>query len=703
MELVRCGFVEKKPAGIDALAFSPSDALLAIGRAEGVVDIFDTATWHLVKRICGEGPHKSVRSLCWIGDDKLFSAGIHGELTEWDLQHLCPKYVEHVGGGAVWALCFVEDVGGRGPSFFVACDDGVLRWFVYDGERLELRKSAKASKGRLLSVVFTGKYIFTGDSMGLVMRWGLPDLSCDTKMRLPTRGDRPTLVWALSSVHNGEQVASGDSLGNVTFWDTATCTQVQTLCDHQADVLCLATVKSAKGEREDEFLVSSGVDAKISMYSARNDATDWMFYDAAFGHTHDIRALAVDSKGTIVSGGVDATLSVQTMGGKPILLPPFTIPMRVSLSDTSVALVQHDAHAEIWYLHPPSEESEEQSAKRQKVEKPDRITKIAASEGELPKPQKLIDVALQTNGHLLASAMCPTSTFFALSNMSGTRIFSLTLEELECRKVNAAKDDGNIYPPDEPSSCLLFTGPHTLVAASLKSFKVVVIDTRTCIVQSRFKHHKASVSHLACSREWLCSADVNGQMHLYNMDTLEHYCKVPSFDRGIPTCVTFTKAQKPQVVAVSSYHQFFVFDIDSRSLQATVSIPTHILRSHHRVHGAITHPQDAEKILFWTSIGLVKANLSAIEANASEKEAISEGNEDADQNGNTKRQAMQKKCIFSNNPTAWQTEKKRFRWIQALHEIPWSPKRNSLLMLEVTPEQVQALLPTQFVRKTYGS
>jgi len=473
------------------------------------------------------------------------------------------------------------------------------------------------------------------------------------------------LVWSLCSVNNGEEIVAGDSMGNVTFWNVETCTWIRKLSEHQADVLCLASTS--------DMVLSAGVDAKIAMYTTSDD--NWMFHRAVFSHSHDIRAFAVDSKGRIASGGVDATLTIQTMDSKPNLLSPFSHPMQVSLS-SSIALVQHCSHAEVWFFRSDNDNDDDvlprrKCARIERIHVPDRTA----------KQQKLIDVSLLSSGHLVSSALAPDGCSFALSNNSGTRLFSFQIEELACRKMDVAYDD--------PSSCLVFTGSQTLAAASLKTFEVVVLDTANG-VQARFDEHRESISLLVSSREWLVSCDVGGQMFLYNMDALEMDCKVPCFDKGRPTSIAFTKAKKQQLVAVSSYHQISVFDVDSRSIQTLVSIPWFVLRPHHRICGIITHPHEPEKILLWSPIGLIKANL-AVET-SSEKEN-SEGNEIVG-----KRRI--RKTHFSSQIQAWQTEK-RFRWIQSLLEIPWTSQ--SYLMFEVTPSKLQALLPKQFARKTYGT
>jgi U3 small nucleolar RNA-associated protein 4 len=48
----------------------------------------------------------------------------------------------------------------------------------------------------------------------------------------------PLWGWLLTPLSDGT-IVSGDSLGMVKFWDSQTCTQLQSFEAHDADVLCL--------------------------------------------------------------------------------------------------------------------------------------------------------------------------------------------------------------------------------------------------------------------------------------------------------------------------------------------------------------------------------------------------------------------------------------------------------------------------------
>lgn len=46
---------------------------------------------------------RAVEALCWVGQ-RLFSAGLNGEVTEYDLENLRPKYTVEAYGGPIWTI-----------------------------------------------------------------------------------------------------------------------------------------------------------------------------------------------------------------------------------------------------------------------------------------------------------------------------------------------------------------------------------------------------------------------------------------------------------------------------------------------------------------------------------------------------------------------------------------------------------------------
>lgn len=124
MEVHRCRFVDYQPAAVNALDYTPesvANTRLAVGRANGDIEIWDPKfNWRLEKTIPG-GQDLSVESLVWAHqqlspDDldslseherdalrarhaaqppRLFSSGLSPYIVEWDLTSMTVKVDPH--------------------------------------------------------------------------------------------------------------------------------------------------------------------------------------------------------------------------------------------------------------------------------------------------------------------------------------------------------------------------------------------------------------------------------------------------------------------------------------------------------------------------------------------------------------------------------------------------------------------------------
>ncbi|CAE7207662.1 U3 small nucleolar RNA-associated protein 4 [Symbiodinium microadriaticum] len=263
MELLRTRVCEWQPVGIDSLAIAPSGSgsspRLAVGRENGALELWDTETWHLRSSAPGNSRRRP-RSIVWVVDVeeapklRLISAGLHSEVTEWDVETLEPIETCSPGGGAVWGLAV------QGQQLFAACDDGTVRVMSLAGGvgSLMYTKRISIAKARLLSLAVQDGAVFAGaDSK--ISKWSIEAGVCEGSMQLekPPRGH--TLIWSLVSLED-KMLASGDSMGLVQIWDTVACVLLHRFAQHQADVLALAASSDGR------TLLSGSVDAKISEF-----------------------------------------------------------------------------------------------------------------------------------------------------------------------------------------------------------------------------------------------------------------------------------------------------------------------------------------------------------------------------------------------------------------------------------------------------
>ncbi|KAK2550404.1 U3 small nucleolar RNA-associated protein 4-like protein [Acropora cervicornis] len=209
----------------------------------------------------------SVESLDWC-KGRLFTAGLHAELTEWNLNSLCPKVTVDSFGGAVWCLTV-----NRGRTCIAAgCEDGSVRLFE-----------------------------ITDDGRVLCVSWHQND-----NMLVTGASDSTVRVFNVTSGMNFNcwnfVIVTGDSLGNTQFWDGKHGTLLQSFRAHMADVLAVCV------NEEEDMVFSGGVDSKIVQFreiTNKDGVSTWVKAGSERMFSQDVRCLATFSgnQKTLISGG----------------------------------------------------------------------------------------------------------------------------------------------------------------------------------------------------------------------------------------------------------------------------------------------------------------------------------------------------------------------------------------------------------------
>ena len=355
MDIHRARFVPFPPSAINALAFShtprdnktedPETLRLAVGRANGNIEIWNPAGGKWVQeKVFQGGKDRSVEGLVWIqekdeedergniipGKLRLFSIGYSNSVTEWDLLTGLP--IRHSSGNHSEVWCFAaqprfdtpnkknkEDHGKAHTQNLVAgCADGtlVLLTTVDDDLRFEKflsRPSAK--KARVLSVVYKDRFtVLAGSADSTIRVFDTRNGSTIRTISLgsgPKGGPKDILVWKIKCLPSGDFV-SGDSTGDLRFYDGKNYGQIQRISGHEADVLDLAV------SRDGTFLYSGGMDCRTSVYTCgrklgpgqrKHGREPWRKLSHKKYHDHDVKAMAIyDGKGpsVLVSGGKSA-------------------------------------------------------------------------------------------------------------------------------------------------------------------------------------------------------------------------------------------------------------------------------------------------------------------------------------------------------------------------------------------------------------
>ncbi|KAI9785437.1 MAG: U3 small nucleolar RNA-associated protein [Peltula sp. TS41687] len=364
MEVHRCRFVPYPPSAINALAFShpsssehgkaiPSTLRLAIGRANGDVEIWNPlrGQWFQETTLRG-GKDRSIEGLTWTQDPdeqdaeghwrpgklRLFSVGYSTHVTEWDLALGRPLRHSDGNYGEIWCLAaqprFPAKDDRQTPKvkssesqsrpllqdLVVGCADGAVVLLSTEDGDLKFKRLLSppaAKKARVLSVVFRSRTVVVTGCADSAIR--ILDARNGQLIRLmslgagPVGGPRETLVWSVKCLPNGD-IVSGDSTGEVRFWDGRTYSLLQRLKSHRADILDVEV--SADGQT----VISGGMDRRTTVYrrtggDGKNTRVTWATVNHSRLHSHDVKTMAVfdsTSMSVVVSGGLDTT---------PIIIP----------------------------------------------------------------------------------------------------------------------------------------------------------------------------------------------------------------------------------------------------------------------------------------------------------------------------------------------------------------------------------------------
>ncbi|KAK9387544.1 WD40-repeat-containing domain protein [Lipomyces mesembrius] len=341
MDFRRCKFLDYTSHSITALAFShasvtpdkyaPRTLRLAVGRANGDIEIWNPRSSWVHELTLKGGRNRSIEGLAWTqsgADLRLFSIGGSTVLTEWDLQSGLPLDHCDCNAGIVWSISSSPDA----TKIAAGCDDGSVVIFDVAGGRgvmMPLR-ILQRQKSRVLSIAWRGNtQVIGGCADGRIRIWtavaaedvGEPNGIATTRegvvgriigiMRVDKAPGEETLVWSVVVLANGKTIVSGDSTGSVKFWDAAHFSLLQSFKVHEADVLCLASNQAA------DTVFSAGVDRKIVRYSiVDNKLRRWANMSSRLLHAQDIRALtSYESKASnyLISGGVERSIVINSV------------------------------------------------------------------------------------------------------------------------------------------------------------------------------------------------------------------------------------------------------------------------------------------------------------------------------------------------------------------------------------------------------
>lgn len=544
----RVRFFDYMPSAVKAMAFNSRTERLALARADGSVEIFSFLDHYFQEKVIPGRDGRAVEALCWVGQ-RLFSAGLDGEITEYDLENLRPRYTVEAYGGPIWTITSNS----QGTLLTIGCEDGTVKMFEILEDRIRFQRNLDRQKGRIISLSWHPSGTLIAAGMMDMIRIFDAETGHATHRLLVERGvgaskTKEVVVWSIVFLSD-HTIISGDSAGKVQIWDGLTGTLVRTHLVTKWDVLALS---ASRDESSVVAGTSEGTVIQFQFLSSTVDQQDkeWVRTRTFKNHSHDVRAL-VHTDTAVVSGGMDTQLVVRPLLDKvekntqESALRKIVFPHRslVCCANRGLLLFQFPDHLELWRLG-----------------ESDGYGNPGDSLPLRRNPEKLIQLKRKGEDHICSSALSPCGGWLAYSTVSSVRLYRLQYKCISITKVSK-------LPKDLRSAhqlCFSSDSSKLFASSSHSSVIVVSLNQLECKYLHTLKPKSGSSQpvHLLCTSEdgkWLATANTDCEIHVYNLQKLKLHCTVPVYG-SCPTAIAI-HPMTSNLVVVHADQQIFEYSL----------------------------------------------------------------------------------------------------------------------------------------------
>ncbi|XP_030060506.1 U3 small nucleolar RNA-associated protein 4 homolog [Microcaecilia unicolor] len=547
----RVRFFHLLPSGIRCMDYSGLSDRLALARLDGSVELYNLAANCFQEKVFPGNESRSTEAICWAAECRLFTAGLSGDILEYDLHNLCIKYSLNGFGGPIWSMAANRS----GTHLAIGCEDGSVKLFQVLPEKIQYETSLDRQKGRILSLAWhpAASHIVTGSidmirvldvKTGHAVRRIAVDRS---KMGMQ---NRECVVWGVAFLSSGTLV-SADSAGKVQFWDSEKGTLIQTHQVTNVDVLALSV-----SQNEDSLVVgtSEGTVFQFQLVPVRTGETArrWVRTKPFRHHTHDVRTV-VHGPSTIISGGLDSQLVIRPLMEKvesktyDAALRKFVFPHRRLVSCAQKAkllLFQFPQYLELWRL-----------GKTEAVGKHDEVLPISRSQ------EHLLQLKKKGPEHICCSAISPCGSWISYATPSRLYVHRLQYEN----GVSISKMPRLLYSAHQ----ILFSADSTklFVASDRVSVHMFKLSETGCKHVHTFQAKSGSAEAtclLAASADgnWLAAASLDLEINVYSVKLLKHHCTLPVYK--CPVTALAIQPMSNNLIIAYSDQQLFEFSIQEK-------------------------------------------------------------------------------------------------------------------------------------------
>ncbi|XP_076841705.1 U3 small nucleolar RNA-associated protein 4 homolog [Brachyhypopomus gauderio] len=550
----RVRFFDYMPSGIRALASEPHSGRVAVARTDGSVEIFSRHDNYYQEKVIAGREQRETEALAWAGA-RLFSAGLNGEVVEYDVDNSRVKYSLDAYGGPVWTISSNK----QGTHLAVGCEDGTVKLFVVCEDRIQFEVNLAKQKGRIVSLCWhpDGSKLVAG-MMDMIRVFDAGTGQSMHRMLvergLGTSRSKECVVWSVVYLSDGT-IISGDSSGKVKVWDGNMGTLVK---NHQVTKWDVLTLSVSQDETSLVAGTSEGtvVQFQFLFVILGQEHKEWIQTRTFKNHTHDVRAvLELDT--AIVSGGMDTQFVVRPLLDKfdvktsASALRKIHFPHRCLVScsrRTKTLLFQQRTHLELWRLG----ESEG--------------TGIPGS--TLPikrKPEKLLHLKIKGEEHISCSALSPCGGWVAVSTVTSLRLYRLQCDDNTVRLTKVSKLPKVLGSANQ--ICFSSDSSYLFTASTCSSVHVAALSQSGCTFVCTLKPKSCSgqAAHLLAASadgKWLAAAHANCEVQVYNLQKMKAYCTVPVYSSAV-TAMSINPTTNNLFMAHAD-QQVFEFSIEDK-------------------------------------------------------------------------------------------------------------------------------------------
>jgi WD40 repeat protein len=269
--------------GIYAIAFSPSQDLLAMGDSLGKIRLFQLQNGQQLLTLAGHWQNAWITSVAFSPDGKLLASGSFDSTVKlWDVRTgKCWKTFEGHEKW-VWTIAFSPN----GKIVASGGDDNTVRlWHIDTGDCQVL-----AGDKWIWAVAFNpeGNILASGGFDRTIRLWDV-----NTKECLKILEGHEAAVWAIAFNADGRTLASGSADKTVKLWDVQTGECLHTLRGHSQEVRKLAF------SADDRVIISGSFDRTLKLW----DSATGNLLKTLTSHAEQIWAVAVHPHQNMIASG----------------------------------------------------------------------------------------------------------------------------------------------------------------------------------------------------------------------------------------------------------------------------------------------------------------------------------------------------------------------------------------------------------------